>query len=96
MVVRVRVTMDMLRAHFMVIVRKTVSSHRPVCKCNCERWRYDAQGVNRSDNKRYSNTGSLWQPCKHFGLFVNFQSQYKRALSYRKERGSICRGLAND
>jgi len=86
---RVRITMDMLSAHSMVIVRKAVGGHGPVRKCNCERRKYDAQGVNRSDNKRYSNAGSLWQPCKHFRMFASFQRQYKRALSSRKERGSI-------
>jgi hypothetical protein len=60
MVMRVRVAMYMLSAHFMVFVRKAVSGYGPIRKCNCERWRYDAQGVNRSDNKRYSNAGSLW------------------------------------
>jgi hypothetical protein len=84
MVMQVRITMDMLSAHSMVIVRKTVGGRGPVGKCNCERWRYDAQGVNRSDNKCYSNTGSLWQPCKHFQLLVSFQRQYKRALPSRK------------
>ena len=57
---RVRVTMYMLSAHFMVFVRKAVSGYRPIRECNRERWRYDAQGVNRSENKCYSNPGSFW------------------------------------
>ena len=57
---RVHIAMDMLSTHFMVLVRKTVSGHGPVRKCNCERWRYDAHGINRGDNKRHSNAGSLW------------------------------------
>jgi len=42
MVVRVHITMDMLSAHSMVIVRKTMGGNGPVRKCNCERRRYDA------------------------------------------------------
>ena len=60
MVMRVRVAMYMLGAHFMVFVRKAVSGYGPIRKCNCERWRYDAQDVNRSENKCYSNPVSFW------------------------------------